>query len=215
MTTAHSPTSPRGSFGRLDASSAWNLILERQVSGRLTIFDVRDRRDYDAQRIEGALHLTERDFPRVVQVVPQGETILVHCYHGHASQSFAAMFSDFGYSDVHSVDGGFEALVAEYKQRSAPDQADEHAVPELPRRYVPGDVVYALGELRNDGGVPELAEDALVAPAGRRGVVVKYGYTEAEPKQLVYAVRFEDDHGELGPELGCLPEELTQGPVAD
>ena len=49
-----------------------------------------------------------------------------------------------------------------------------------------------------------------LAPAGARGVVVQSGYAEEDESQMIYLVRFEDVSGELGPPIGCLPEELTQ-----
>ena len=77
-------------------------------------------------------------------------------------------------------------------------------------RYGIGDLVYATGEIVNDGGIPGVAPDALLAGAGTRGVVVNWGHVEAQPEQEIYLVRFEDEAGNLGPPVGCLPEELTQ-----
>jgi len=83
----------------------------------------------------------------------------------------------------------------------------------LPRpheRYIVGDCVYAREAIENDGGMPDLAPGARLAGPGTRGIVVQVGHPEADPKQTVYAVRFERADGELGPVVGCLPEELTQ-----
>lgn len=77
-------------------------------------------------------------------------------------------------------------------------------------RYDIGDLVYATGEIVNDGGIPGLAADALLAGPGTRGVVVNRGHVEAAPEQEIYLVRFEGEAGNLGPPVGCLPEELTQ-----
>lgn len=76
--------------------------------------------------------------------------------------------------------------------------------------YELGDVVYARETLLNDGGVPEVEPEGLLAAAGARGVVVQWGHVEADLKQEVYLVRFEDETGTLGPPIGVLPEELTQ-----
>ena len=80
-------------------------------------------------------------------------------------------------------------------------------------QYDIGDIVFSRELLVNDGGVPGLAEDAVLAPPGRRGVVVNHGHVEAAPEQVIYLVRFEGEAGalsDLGPPVGCLPEELTQ-----
>lgn len=77
-------------------------------------------------------------------------------------------------------------------------------------QYDIGDMVFPLEPIYNDGFIPELPEDALMAPPGTTGVVVMFGYAEADPQQEIYLVRFEGDDGTLGPPVGCLIDELTQ-----
>ena len=77
-------------------------------------------------------------------------------------------------------------------------------------QYFPGDLVWSGSALFNDGGIPEIEERALVAPAGARGVVVQAGSVENRPEIRVYLVRFEGPDGVLGPPVGCLTEEITQ-----
>jgi nitrogen fixation protein NifZ len=72
----------------------------------------------------------------------------------------------------------------------------------------PGDVIYSNVDIFNDGGVPDVEAEALIAPSGTRGVLLNVGHVEAEPEQTLYLVRFEDADGNLGPPVGCLPEEL-------
>ncbi|HET7776863.1 MAG TPA: nitrogen fixation protein NifZ [Azospira sp.] len=73
-----------------------------------------------------------------------------------------------------------------------------------------GDIVFALEPIRNDGGVPDLVADALLATSGARGLVVQIGAAVADLSQEIILVRFEDAAGVLGPPVGCLPDELTQ-----
>jgi nitrogen fixation protein NifZ len=43
--------------------------------------------------------------------------------------------------------------------------------------------------------------------------VVNHGHVQVDPDQVIYLVRFEGESGalaDLGPPVGCLPEELTQ-----
>jgi len=79
-----------------------------------------------------------------------------------------------------------------------------------PDAYRLGDIVFAREALYNDGGIPDIAEDALLAAAGGRGVVVNSGHLAEDPQQLIYLVRFEDTEGMLGPPVGCLHDELSQ-----
>lgn len=74
-----------------------------------------------------------------------------------------------------------------------------------------GDVVYARSTLFNDGSIPELAADAVVAREGTRGVVVNIGHVEEAPDMELLLVRFEDDNLELGPPTGCWPDEIRSG----
>lgn len=73
----------------------------------------------------------------------------------------------------------------------------------------PGDTVYASSYIYNDGGIPELETDALLAKPGNRGVLIEKGHLEENPQTKVYLVRFEDEEFNLGPATGCWAEELS------
>ncbi|NCC40822.1 MAG: nitrogen fixation protein NifZ [Gammaproteobacteria bacterium] len=79
----------------------------------------------------------------------------------------------------------------------------------------PGDLVYATTEIRNDGGIPDLPVDALVAAPGTRGMLVNIGYLEEDPGRALYLVRFEEPDLFLGPPTGCWGEELSVVAPAD
>jgi len=71
-----------------------------------------------------------------------------------------------------------------------------------------GDVVYAATNIYNDGGLQEIAEDALLASEGTRGVVVRKGHLEHDENSIVFLVRFEDSEKNLEEPVGCWAEEL-------
>ena len=73
----------------------------------------------------------------------------------------------------------------------------------------PGDRVYAASHIYNDGGIPQVQDDALLAKPGARGVIIETGYLEEAPERTIYLVRFEDSELKLGPPTGCWPEELS------
>jgi nitrogen fixation protein NifZ len=79
-------------------------------------------------------------------------------------------------------------------------------------QYQVGDMVFAAEDILNDGGMPGVdEEEGLIAPAGSRGVVVHFGFAEADESKEIYLVQFESGpDASLGPPVGCLPEELTQ-----
>jgi nitrogen fixation protein NifZ len=72
-----------------------------------------------------------------------------------------------------------------------------------------GDVVYAATDIRNDGGIPDVAADAMLATRGTRGVIVNIGTLEQAPDRTLFLVRFENASLELGPPTGCWAHELT------
>lgn len=84
-------------------------------------------------------------------------------------------------------------------------------------QYEIGDLVYAAEDLHNDGGMPGVDDaEALLVPAGARGVVVHFGHSEVDPAQEIYLVRFESGPDSLlGDPIGVLPEELTQDVAVD
>ncbi|MCB1954732.1 MAG: nitrogen fixation protein NifZ [Rhodocyclaceae bacterium] len=81
-------------------------------------------------------------------------------------------------------------------------------------RFRIGEMVFASARILNDGGLPDLALDAVIAEAGSKGVVVRCGHLAELPDAEVFLVRFEDAGGTLGPPVGCLAEELASAPPA-
>jgi nitrogen fixation protein NifZ len=80
------------------------------------------------------------------------------------------------------------------------------------RQLQPGDVVYAASHILNDGSIPTLADTAVIAAPGTRGVIINIGHLEESPERELFLVRFEDTALNLGPLTGCWPEELSMEP---
>jgi len=99
---------------RISAADAADLLIRHQqgVLPTLAVFDVRDPARYAAGHIAGAEHLAESGFGAAVKRLPRGTPVLIYCYHGNASRSWAGMFAEFRFPEVYSVDGGFEAFAA-------------------------------------------------------------------------------------------------------
>jgi rhodanese-related sulfurtransferase len=198
---------------RVSASAALTFLNRTDRTVQPVLFDVRDRASFDKGRLARAEHLTEADLPAALARLARATPLVIYCYHGHASQEYARTFCDFGFEEVYSVDGGFEAL-AELLLEDAPrPPAEASAAAEatdFSGPFLVGDLVYSVGSIHNDGGIPDAEPDALLAHAGSRGVIVRMGRLEADPSLSLYVVRFERDDGTLGPPVGCLPGELTQ-----
>ncbi len=73
------------------------------------ILDCRDVKDYKAGHLEGALHVHEGLKDSLVKRGDKQRSLLIYCYYGHASEHLAEFFSDFGFKDVYSLEGGYSS----------------------------------------------------------------------------------------------------------
>ncbi len=96
---------PRIPFQRIDVGFAAELLPR----GDVLRFDVRDAASFAQAHIDGAQHLTQRNLSELITTTAKRTPVLIYCYHGNASQEYAQTFSDFGFAEVYSLDGGFEA----------------------------------------------------------------------------------------------------------
>ena len=76
---------------------------------RTMLLDCRDVKDYKAGHIDNAMHLHEGLRETLLLKGDKSRPMVIYCYHGHASEHVAEMFSDFGFKDVYSLKGGFAA----------------------------------------------------------------------------------------------------------
>ncbi|HEY3327551.1 MAG TPA: ankyrin repeat domain-containing protein [Novimethylophilus sp.] len=98
-------------FQRISPAQAADLIRRSRAGIQpLALFDTRDERSYRHGHLTGADRLTEQGFGDMVAILPKNIPVMIYCYHGNASQVYAGMFADFRFSEVYSVDGGYEAL---------------------------------------------------------------------------------------------------------
>ena len=92
-------------YKRVSVLTTSSLIQERNP----LIFDVRDASSYKVAHLPNAIYLSDQTLKSTLKKAARDRAILVYCYHGHASQDIAKLFCDFGFSDVYSLDGGFES----------------------------------------------------------------------------------------------------------
>lgn len=96
-------------FRCLSAADATQML---SASPPPTLFDVRDISAYQRGHLDGAAHLSEERLMAWMKRLAKDAPIVIYCYHGNASKVYAQMFADFRYTQVYSVDGGYEALLA-------------------------------------------------------------------------------------------------------
>jgi len=95
----------RTPFCRIDIRRAGLLLLRSD----LLLLDARDAGSFERSHINGARHISSADLSGVINDTAKVRPILIYCYHGNASREYAQIFSDFGFSEVYSLDGGYEA----------------------------------------------------------------------------------------------------------
>ncbi|NUT77227.1 thiosulfate sulfurtransferase GlpE [Pseudomonas sp. C1C7] len=72
------------------------------------VVDIRDPATYAALHISGSKHLDNHSVSDFIRNADLDAPTVVVCYHGNSSQSAAAYLISQGFSDVYSMDGGFE-----------------------------------------------------------------------------------------------------------
>lgn len=95
----------RAQFMCIGVDEADRLI---QGGEALTV-DVRDAQSFRRAHIQGAQLVSMSNISTVINGTPKDRPILIYCYHGHASREYAQAFTDFGFREVYSLDGGYEA----------------------------------------------------------------------------------------------------------
>jgi thiosulfate sulfurtransferase len=72
------------------------------------LVDVRDAQTYASNHIPQSHHLDNHSIADFIRSADLDKPLVVVCYHGNSSQSAAAYLVGQGFSEVYSMDGGFE-----------------------------------------------------------------------------------------------------------
>lgn len=111
--TPHAPEtrtmSGERTFQRLTPAEAQQMIAHET---ELLLLDSRDATDYARGHINGAVHLDGRSISKTLRATAKARPLLIYCYHGNASQTWAQTFADFGFQRVFDLCGGYTAWQA-------------------------------------------------------------------------------------------------------
>ncbi|KJK16460.1 thiosulfate sulfurtransferase GlpE [Pseudomonas sp. NPDC087612] len=88
------------------------------------VVDIRDPQAFAAGHITGASHLDNHSVADFIRTADLDAPTVVVCYHGNSSQSAAAYLISQGFSDVYSLDGGFELWRGTYPAETAQGTAE-------------------------------------------------------------------------------------------
>jgi thiosulfate/3-mercaptopyruvate sulfurtransferase len=93
------------SYSRIGHPQADALLQRSDVQ----VLDVRDAESYLKGHIEGAQNISTRNLGGFINGGDKTAPVLVYCYHGNSSQEYSKILVQYGFSDVSSLDGGYEA----------------------------------------------------------------------------------------------------------
>lgn len=90
-------------FKRIAPQEAHSLREEGAV-----LVDIRDPNTFADAHISHSRHLDNHSLHDFITQADLDAPLVVVCYHGNSSQSAAAYLVSQGFSNVYSLDGGFE-----------------------------------------------------------------------------------------------------------
>lgn len=73
------------------------------------VLDTRDEASHAQGALPGAQRLHARNQDELLLYIDHRRPVLIYCYHGHASRTWAQMFADFGFVQVTDLLGGYAA----------------------------------------------------------------------------------------------------------
>lgn len=98
------------SYQTISAAAAKTLLGERTT----LLVDIRDEHTFAQAHIAGAQRIDNSNVGALIDAVDKTQPLIVCCYHGISSHSAAQFFADQGFTEVYSLDGGFEGWRSEF-----------------------------------------------------------------------------------------------------
>ena len=99
-----------------------NQLVELQQQHDVQVVDIRDPQSYAMGHIPHAFLLDNSNVGQYIAAADFNRPLVVCCYHGNSSQGAAQYLAEQGFTDVYSLDGGFETW-----KLTQPDQIENGA----------------------------------------------------------------------------------------
>jgi rhodanese-related sulfurtransferase len=88
----------------------------RSAGKEHTVPDVREARELDVCRLDGALHIPMAEIPAQTDNLPTDHLLVVICHHGARSQMVVDFLRSAGFDNAVNLDGGIDAWACEVDQ---------------------------------------------------------------------------------------------------
>ena len=99
-----------------DAISVHELADMRSAGKAHAVLDVREARELEICRLEGALHVPMAEVPDRTDDLPKDQPLVVICHHGARSQMVVDFLRDAGFDNAVNLDGGIDAWACDIDQ---------------------------------------------------------------------------------------------------
>ena len=96
-------------LGGSDAISVRELADMRSAGTKHTVLDVREAKELDVCRLDGALHIPTAEIPARTDDFPTDRLLVVICHHGARSQMVVDFLRGAGFDNAVNLDGGIDA----------------------------------------------------------------------------------------------------------
>ncbi|MEX6501844.1 thiosulfate sulfurtransferase GlpE [Pseudomonas zhanjiangensis] len=106
-------------FQRISPEQAQTLRTRGAV-----VVDIRDPQSFAAGHISGSQHLDNHSLHDFIARADLDQPLIVTCYHGNSSQGAAAYLVGQGFSEVYSLNGGFELWRTTFPDETAQTPAE-------------------------------------------------------------------------------------------
>tara|TARA_Y100001970_G_scaffold218479_1_gene267927 strand:- start:2260 stop:2556 length:297 start_codon:yes stop_codon:yes gene_type:complete len=73
------------------------------------IIDIRDRDSHIQSNIPNSKNYDSEDIMELTKKNKKDAKIVIYCYHGNSSRKVASFLSEYGFKNVYSLIGGFDA----------------------------------------------------------------------------------------------------------
>lgn len=94
-------------YNRISKSQAQVLMAQPDT----ILIDIRDSQSYENGHLDGSININDQTISEFINTTIKTVPVLVVCYHGNSSQTVAKYLSENGFTDVYSIDGGYEGWI--------------------------------------------------------------------------------------------------------
>lgn len=81
-------------------------LQEAADSGKYTVLDARDEKDYNAGHLKGAKRINVKNLDEEIKQVPKDKPVITYCYSGNKSYKAAQKLVDEGWDNVYNANDG-------------------------------------------------------------------------------------------------------------